>query len=111
MDAEAADTAAAIMALRGIHRSSEFLHLPIEVQSKDDMSGKRVIAVADTEAGKLALPPCAPKAAKLSKDSQSHHRVPIVVTRMYTTPPIFTTYYVQQEWKMPTDKTRTKAPT
>ena len=105
LDAEAADTAAAIMALRGLHRSDDFLHLPIEVQTKDDGSGKRAIAVADTEAGMLALPPCVPKAAKLSKDSQSHLRQAIVVTRMYTTPPIATTYYVTPEWKMPKDTT------
>jgi len=110
LDAEAADMAAALMVLRGLHLS-DITDQPIDVQTKDDLTGKRVVAVADIEANMLTLPPCVPKSAKLSKDSQSIARVPIRVTRQYTDPPITTTYYVTPEWKMPKDKAGEDAPT
>ena len=101
LDSEAADMSAVIMVLRGLHLSSEFVDLPIGVQTKNDMAGKRVVAVADSEAGALVLPPCVPKSSKVLKDTQSHLRVPIVVTRLYTTTGISSTYYVTPEWKTP----------
>ena len=81
-----------------------FSTFPIEVQTRDDGTGKRVIVSMDVDAGTLYLPPCVPRAAKLHTESQSHHRQAIVVTRTYTTPRISTTYYVTPEWKMPKDK-------
>ena len=56
---------AVIMVLRGLHLSSDFVDLPIGVQTKNDMAGKRVVAVADSEAGALVLPPCVPNSSKV----------------------------------------------
>ena len=111
LDAEPADMAAALLVLRGLHLSDWTAQQPIDVQTKEDCSGKRVVAVADIEPRVLGLPPCVPKSAKLSKDTQSVSRVPIVVTRLYTNPPIATTYYVTPEWKMPKDKAEEDAET
>ena len=65
LDSEAADMSAVIMVLRGLHLSSDFVNLPVDVQTKTDMAGKRVIAAADSEAGALVLPPCVPKSSKV----------------------------------------------